>query len=200
MEKTRVLLILLCGPLQMMQIHAQEDDTIKVHDNVTLSEVVVKADKPLVKVDGDKMTYNPLFLMENKIVNNAFDLLKEIPVITCLDNKTLNVVGAAQTTICISGKMSSLDMAHLEEYLKMLPADEVAKIEVIKNPSPKWHTNGAVVNVVLKKKTKKSLKGEVQGSWNNQHANSYDFGGSLMASTSKCSIDVFYSLANARAK
>lgn len=200
MEKTRVLLFLLCGLLQMMQMHAQTVDTAKVKDHVTLGEVTVKADKPLVKVDGDKMTYTPLFLMENKIVNNAFDLLKEIPVITCLDNKTLNVVGAAQTTICISGKMSSLDMVHLEEYLKMLPADEVAKIEVIKNPSPKWHTNGAVVNVVLKKKTKKSLKGEVQGSWNNQHTNSYDFGGSLMASTSKCSIDIFYSLANARAK
>lgn len=179
---------------------AQSTDSMQIHDNIKLDEVVVKADKPVVKVKNGIMTYNPRYLMENKIVTNAFDLLKEVSLITCIDDKTLNVIGASKTTVFISGKKSSLDMESLVDYLKMQPAEDVDKIEVIKNPSPKWNTKGAVINVVMKKKTNRSLNGEVKGTLINKHVNSYNASGSLRASTKHYNMDIIYSFTNSNSK
>lgn len=137
--------------------------------------------------------------MENKIVKNAFDLLKEVSLITSPDEKTLNVIGASKTTIFISGKKSSLDMEGLAEYLKMLPVEDVDKIEVIKNPTPKWNTNGAVVNIVLKR-DRRTLNGEIKGSLINQHDNSYNVSGSLRTSTKRYQMDMVYSFTRTNSK
>lgn len=104
MQKIHYFFISTCLVLYSTLINAQSEDSIKVAKQIALDEVLVKTDKPLVKVKNGIMTYNPRYLMENKIVTNAFDLLKEVSLITSIDDKTLNVIGASKTTIFISGK------------------------------------------------------------------------------------------------
>ena len=167
-------------------------------DAVALQEVVVKGEVPLVKMENNRLTYNTKAILDKKIVSNAHDLIRELPSVMSLDGNSLSVVGATSTTICISGKLSQLDMNHLTDYLKSLPADEVEKVEVIYNAPPQWHVKGSVINVVMKKKKNYTLNGQVQGSWSNQHENSFDFGGTVITSTPKWDFDLMYKYADLR--
>ena len=167
-------------------------------DTQTLDEVVVKGERPLVKMENNRLTYNISSILESKIVSNAHDLIKELPSVMSLDGNSLSLVGTTSTTICINGKKSQLDMSQLTDYLKSLPADEVEKVEVLYNAPPQWHVKGSVINVVLKKKKNYTINGQVQGSYVNQHRNSYDLGGTLMASTPKVDFDVMYKFADQR--
>ena len=168
-------------------------------DTQTLDEVVVKGERPLVKMENNRLTYNIAGILETKIVSNAHELIKELPSVMSLDGNSLSLVGSTSTTICINGKKSQLDISQLTDYLKSLPADEVEKVEVLYNAPPQWHVKGAVINVVLKKKKNYTINGQVQGSYVNQHRNSYDLGGTLMASTPKVDFDVMYKFADQRA-
>lgn len=167
-------------------------------DAVALQEVVVEGELPLVKMENNRLTYNTRAILNRKIVSNAHDLIRELPSVMSLDGNSLSVVGATSTTICISGKLSQLDMNHLTDYLKSLPADEVEKVEVIYNAPPQWHVKGSVINVVMKKKKNYTLNGQVQGSWSNQHENSFDFGGTVITSTPKWDFDLMYKYADLR--
>ena len=167
-------------------------------DAVALQEVVVEGELPLVKMENNRLTYNTIAILNRKIVSNAHDLIRELPSVMSLDGNSLSVVGATSTTICISGKLSQLDMNHLTDYLKSLPADEVEKVEVIYNAPPQWHVKGSVINVVMKKKKNYTLNGQVQGSWSNQHENSFDFGGTVITSTPKWDFDLMYKYADLR--
>ena len=167
-------------------------------DIQTLDEVVVKGERPLVKMENNRLTYNISSILESKIVSNAHDLIKEQPSVMSLDGNSLSLVGTTSTTICINEKKSQLDMSQLTDYLKSLPADEVEKVEVLYNAPPQWHVKGSVINVVLKKKKNYTINGQVQGSYVNQHRNSYDLGGTLMASTPKVDFDVMYKFADQR--
>jgi len=200
MQILRLFVISTCLIFHCTLSKAQATDSTQIENDVTIGEVVVKADKPVVRVKNGIMTYSSRYLMEDKIVTNAFDLLKEVSLIAITDEKTLNVIGSPKTTIFISGKKTSLDMESIVEYLKMQPAEDVEKIEVIQNPSPKWNTKGAVVNVVMKKKTGRSLNGEVKGALINQQVNSYNASGSIRASTKRYNMDLIYSFANSNSK
>ena len=167
-------------------------------DAVALQEVVVEGELPLVKMENNRLTYNTRAILNRKIVSNAHDLIRELPSVMSLDGNSLSVVGATSTTICISGKLSQLDMNHLTDYLKSVPADEVEKVEVIYKAPPQWHVKGSVINVVMKKKKNYTLNGQVQGSWSNQHENSFDFGGTVITSTPKWDFDLMYKYADLR--
>lgn len=167
-------------------------------DAVALQEVVVKGEVPLVKMENNRLTYNTKAILDKKIVSNAHDLIRELPSVMSLDGNSLSVIGATNTTICISGKLSQLDMNHLTDYLKSLPADEVEKVEIIYNAPPQWHVKGSVINVVMKKKKNYTLNGQVQGNWSNQHKNSFDLGGTVITSTPKWDFDLMYKYADLR--
>ena len=165
-------------------------------DTQILDEVVVKGERPLVKMENNRLTYNIAGILETKIVSNAHELIKELPSVMSLDGNSLSLVGSTSSTICINGKKSQLDISQLTDYLKSLPADEVEKVEVLYNAPPQWHVKGAVINVVLKKKKNYTINGQLQGSYVNQHRNSYDLGGTLMTSTPKVDFDIMYKFAD----
>lgn len=171
--------------------------TIVLEEDVrVLDEVVVKGEAPLVTMENNRLTYHVEPIMQQKIVGNAHELLKELPSVISLDGNTLSLVGASSTTICISGKKSHLNMEQLTDYLKSLPVEEVKKVEVLYNAPPQWHVKGAVINVVLKKKKNYTLNGQIRGEWANQHRNSYSAGGTVIVSTPKWDFDIIYKFAD----
>ncbi len=171
--------------------------TIVLLDAVNeLKEIAITARRPLVKMEGNRLTYNVGPLMQNRIIGNAFDLLKEIPSIKS-DENSLTLNGAiGETHIIINGKPSSLSAEQATEYLKSLPAEQVEKAEIVYNAPPQWHVKGAAINIILKKNDQYKVRGQVQGIWNNKHANNYTGGGSLFVSNKKVSFDLLYNYKN----
>lgn len=173
--------------------------TITLEENTTvLQEVAVEGERPLVRMENNRLTYNVGAILEKKIVSDVHELLKDLPSVMSLDGNSISLVGASSTTICISGKVSQLDASQILDLLKSLPAEEVEKVEVIYNAPPQWHVQGAVINVVMKKKKTYTLNGQIQGGWTNQHENSFNIGGTVITSTPKWDLDVMYKFANLR--
>ena len=80
-------------------------------DTQTLDEVVVKGERPLVKMVNNRLTYNIGGILETKIVSNAHELIKELPSVMSLDGNSLSLVGSTSTTICINGKKSTIGLS-----------------------------------------------------------------------------------------
>ncbi len=176
---------------------SNELGTIMLKDAINeLKGIVVTAERPLLKVEDSRLTYDLVPLMKNRIIDNAYDLLKELPSIRS-DGNALTLNGAAgETNIIINGKTSNMSVSQLNDYLKSLPAERVEKAEIVYNPPPQWHVKGVAINVILKKSDQYNLQGQIQGIWNNTHDNSYTGNGSLFISNKKASFDLLYSYKN----
>ena len=161
-------------------------------DSMTLDEVVVKGETPLLTMKDNVLTYNTSQILAKRNITNGHELLKELPSVMSLNGEDINLVGAKTTTVFISGKQKPMTL----DYLKSLPADQIEKVEVIYNAPPKWHVDGAVLNVVLKKNDRYMLNGMVQAGYENQHANTYNGGGSLFASTPHWNYELIYKYTN----
>lgn len=171
---------------------------ITLQENVQmLGQAVVKGNRPLVKLEADRLSYNIAGWAEQRLLGSAHELIKELPSVPSMDGRSLSLVGAASTTICISGKVSQKDAEQLNDYLNALPAEQVDRIEVLYNAPPQWHVKGAVINVVLKKRTRHTMNGQWQAQWENQHRNAWNTGGSILVSTPKWDFDLMYKFADA---
>lgn len=186
---------------QAKEVYVIDDDlgTIVLNkDAQALQEVVVTGEIPTVTYENNRLTYNVSGILKDKVVSNAHDLIKELPIVMSLDGNSLSLVGASSTTVCISGKKSQMSAEQLNDYLKSLPAEEIEKVEILYNAPAQWHVQGSVINVVVKKHRNYNLTGQVQGGWVNQHRNSFNVGGSIMASTPKWDFDFMYKFSNQR--
>lgn len=118
--------------------------TILINDSITLNlpEVFVKAERPLVKMANGKLQYDIPNLIKSKPVDNAFDILGELPGVgKSGDNITL--LGTSETTIIINGRKSSMTAEQLTDMLKSTPSNKVKKVEVMYSTPPQYGVRGA---------------------------------------------------------
>lgn len=105
---------------------------------------------------------------------NSFDLLKDTPMVSSTDDKTLKILGKNNATIFINGKKSNMDAEAIIAMLKSTPSEDISKIEVITVPSSEFQveSNDGIINIVMKKKMSDGVNGTLkmennQGYFNN---------------------------------
>lgn len=135
-----------------------QKDTVK---STEIKEVVLK--KKTLQKKSDRMVYD----VGNSPVakgNNGFELLKQTPMLSSTDDKSLKVLGKGSTKIYINGKAQTMDADAIVDMLKSMPAENISKIEVITVPSSEFQVEGneAIVNVILKKKSSDGINGNVK--------------------------------------
>lgn len=163
-----------------------------------LEGVIVRATRPIVKIIDGRLDYDLRAISENKLIDNAFDLIKEIPSITSTDN-SLSITGAmGGTSILLNGVKSNMSITQMQDYLRTLPADRVEKVEVVYNPPASWHVTGSAINVVLKKEDRYTLQGQLRGAYKNHAGNGGEAGGSIFLSSPKVSLDLIYNFDDSR--
>jgi len=155
---------LLSLPTQMLAQKQTGSETILVNDSITLNlpEVFVKAERPLVKVADGKLQYDIPNLMKSKPVDNAFDILGELPGVG-KSGDNISLLGTSETTIIINGRKSSMTPEQLVDMLKATPSSKVKKIEVMYSTPPQYGVRGASINVVIENDRSLAdiLKGEI---------------------------------------
>ena len=155
---------LLSLPTQMLAQKQTGSETILVNDSITLNlpEVFVKAERPLVKVADGKLQYDIPNLMKSKPVDNAFDILGELPGVG-KNGDNISLLGTSETTIIINGRKSSMTPEQLADMLKATPSSKVKKIEVMYSTPPQYGVRGASINVVIENDRSLAdiLKGEI---------------------------------------
>ena len=123
--------------------------TIRVMPGATtLDAVEITAEKPLYAMDGEKMIYN---VSEDPSIQTGTteDALQNAPGVEVDVEGNVSLRGVSSVEIWINDKPSKLTEENLKTYLQTLPANALARIETITNPSAKYATDAeAVINIV----------------------------------------------------
>ena len=159
-----LLIVFLAGQAPVWGQNATEKKHILVNDSITvdLPEVFVKAERPLVKVSEGKLQYDIPNLVKDKPVDNAFDVIGELPGIQKEGDK-VSIIGTPSTSILINGRKSSMTAEQLAGLLKSTSSSKVKHIDVMYSTPPRFGVKGASINVVIEndKSLKDVLKGEI---------------------------------------
>ena len=124
------------------------------NSKTTLSEVVVSAQRPLVKVDLDKITYSLEDDPDSK-TSTLMDMLKKVPMITVDAEDKIELKGSSSYKIYMDGKPSSMLANNPKDILKSMPASSIKNIEVITDPGPKYDAEGlaGIINIITNKQS-----------------------------------------------
>ncbi|MCI5818143.1 MAG: TonB-dependent receptor, partial [Paraprevotella sp.] len=121
-------------------------DINKLYKN--LPEVVVKAEKPIVKIVQGKMVYNMPNLLEKLPADNAYEALTHIPGVSDATGRIS--FSGNEVTLIINGQATTLTQEQLTERLKAMPAAQLAKAEVMLAAPARYHVRGMAINIVTK--------------------------------------------------
>ncbi len=124
---------------------------LKSADN-ELEAVEIKAKRPLIEIQPDKMIFN----VENLISatgSTAFELLQKSPGIVIDNNDNINLQGKPAMRIYIDGRPSPLTGKDLADYLRTVQGGDIEAIELITQPSAKYDASGnaGIINIRFKK-------------------------------------------------
>ncbi|MBQ9418452.1 MAG: TonB-dependent receptor [Bacteroidales bacterium] len=123
--------------------------TLRVQPGATtLAEVEITAEKPLYAMDGEKLIYN---VSEDPSIQTGTteDALQNAPGVEVDVEGNITLRGVSSVEIWINDKPSKLTEENLKTYLQTLPANALARIETITNPSAKYATDAeAVINII----------------------------------------------------
>ncbi len=127
-------------------------------DAQQLQDVTVTASKPLLTMAIDRKIFNVEKNL-NSVGGTAVDVMKNVPSVNVdIDgNVTLR---NAPPQIFVDGRPTTMT-------LDQIPADAIATVEIITNPSAKFDASGGgagILNIVLKKNRKAGYNGNVRAS------------------------------------
>lgn len=122
------------------------NDTIFRH----LSEVEVKAIRPLVKVEIDRLAYDVKGDADAK-TSTVLEMLRKVPLVTVDAEDNIRVKGATNFKIYKNGHPDPTLSSNPKEVLKAIPASMIKRIEVITEPGAKYDAEGvgAILNIVI---------------------------------------------------
>ncbi len=127
-------------------------------DAEQLQNVTVAATRPLLTMGIDRKIFN----VEKNLTSvggTAVDVMKNVPSVNVDIDGNVTLRNAAPQ-IFVDGRPSTLT-------LDQIPADAIATVEIITNPSAKFDASGGgagILNIVLKKNRKAGYNGNVRAS------------------------------------
>ncbi|MBK5721890.1 TonB-dependent receptor [Dysgonomonas sp. Marseille-P4677] len=142
-------------PIEIGNAKTVDMGTVLMPDDAhALSEVVVSVQKPLVKVDLDKITYSMEDDPESK-TNNVLDMLKKVPMVTVDGEENIQLKGSSSYKIYLNGKPSNMIASNPKDVLRSMPASSIKDIEVITDPGAKYDAEGVagIINIITQKNT-----------------------------------------------
>lgn len=130
--------------------------------NKTLSEATVEGEKNLIETKIDKLVYNASKDLTSK-GGNASDVLRKVPMVTVDLDGNVMLQGTQNVKILINNKPSSILAGSVDVAMKLIPADEIERVEVITSPSAKYDAEGTggIINIITKRKNMAGTNGSV---------------------------------------
>ncbi|MBQ4206519.1 MAG: TonB-dependent receptor, partial [Bacteroidales bacterium] len=178
-------LIVFTFTMATLAIHAQvpTDSLSSAHSdsiayNTELDEVVVKAQKQLIKNDIDRIGYD-VEADEESETQTVMEMLKKVPLVTVDSEENIKVKGSANFRIYRNGHPDPSLTKNAKEILKAMPASTVKRIEVITDPGAREDAEGvnAILNIVMTDSSAMDgLTGSMTATYNTlQHPNANAF-------------------------
>ncbi len=147
-----------------MELNQNRDlGTVYISPQATsLNAVVVTADRPLVKMDIDKISYDLQADPESK-VNSVLEMIRRVPLLSLDHEDNIQLKGSGNYRILINGRPSAMLEKNPKDILRSMPASTIQSIEVITNPPAKYDGEGltGIINIVTVKKIDNGYSGSV---------------------------------------
>ncbi|GAB3499926.1 outer membrane beta-barrel family protein [Spirosoma knui] len=145
-----------------------------------LAEVQVRGQKPFIEQTLDRTIVH----VENSPAGSgttAIEVLKRAPGVSVDENGTLSFNGKSPVLVLIDGQTSYLSAAQLYQLLKTMPSSQLARLELLANPSAKYDAAGSagVIDIRLKKEQRTGLNGVLNLSYGQGRYAKHNSGGSL---------------------
>lgn len=139
---------------------AQEKKTDSVKTK-SIDEVTIT--KQVFKKQSDRFVYDVAASPVSK-GNTTFDLLKQMPLLSTTDDKTLKIAGKNNALIYLNGRKTNMDADSLVQFLKNTPAENIQKIEVITVPGSEYQVESSdgIINIILKKRMSDGTSGTMR--------------------------------------
>lgn len=120
-----------------------------------LKTATVTGKRPMYSVDGEKAIYTPT---EDPSVQSGTmsDVLQNAPGVEVDAEGNITLRGTSEVEIWINDRPSHMNEEALKQYIKLLPANSIERVEVITNPSARYSSKGAVINIVTNQKIKRN--------------------------------------------
>ncbi|MGI6231657.1 MAG: TonB-dependent receptor domain-containing protein [Prevotella sp.] len=157
-----------------------------------LPEVMVKGERPMVKVTDGKLVYDMPQLLEKESTDNVYDALKLIPGVT-ENNGTLTLAGST-FNVLLNGKHYQMTSEQLNSLLKSLPASRLRHAEVMYTTPARYEVRGTSINLDIAADTSQpeTWQGELTGAWNQQHNAKWAERASFLYHKKKLEVDFNY--------
>ncbi len=136
---------------------------IQLYEDIeVMSAVEVKALRPLVVVEADKMIVS----VEGTAMaagTSAYEVLEKSPGVFVDQDGNIQLNGKGGVLIMIDNRRTYLSAADLQNMLQGMSAENIKNIEIINNPSSKYDAQGnaGIINITLKKNTMSGINGSV---------------------------------------
>ena len=140
-------------------------DFVMKEETEHLDEVEVKAKKPLIERQIDKLVVN---VSQSPLAagSNGSDVLRRAPGVRIDKDGNITVNGKS-VEIWIDGKPSYLSGQQLKAMLDGTDGNTIEKIEIISNPSSKYDAagQGGIINIKTKKNMMRGLNGTLSAAY-----------------------------------
>ena len=111
-------------------------DIILKENSVAMNAVVVEGERPVVKVEQGKLSYDLERLTEGQAVNNAYEALTRLPGVS-EQSGVLSLAGSSTVTVILNGRPSTMTAEQLATLLRSTPVNRVEKAEVMYSAPPR---------------------------------------------------------------
>lgn len=138
-------------------------DTVFIAPKINrLKEVVISADRPIIKQQEDRIIYDLQADPESK-GSNVLMMMRKVPFISIDAQNNILVKGNSSFKVFINGKPSGITDDNLKTILQSMPASTIQSIEVITNPSAKYDAEGlaGIINIITNKKVDFGYRGSI---------------------------------------
>ncbi|MDY3856084.1 MAG: outer membrane beta-barrel family protein [Bacteroidaceae bacterium] len=149
---------------------ARPDSINMIHDSVRIDSAAmarmihlqgatVTAQKRLVKMETDKVTYQ---IKDDPDAQHSslLDMMRRVPMVTVDGEDKVSVKGSQAYKVYVDDKPSPFFQNNPSQVMKMLPASQVKDVEVITNPGAKYDADGMVViNIHMKSAADSQMNG-----------------------------------------
>ena len=136
---------------------------VYVQESRAIDEAIIIAQKPLVKVEIDKIVYSMENDPESK-VNSTLEMLRKVPLVTVDGEENVQLKGSSNFKIYLNGRPSNmLSGRNVSQVLKSMPANSVKSIEVITDPGARYDAEGigGIINIVTSRNAFQGYQGSV---------------------------------------
>jgi iron complex outermembrane recepter protein len=127
-----------------------------------LEDVVITVKKPFIERKIDRVIVNPEALA-GSTGTTALELLEKAPGIIVDFNGNISLKGKSGVQVFIDNKPTYMSQEDLAGYLRSLPSNSIASIEIMTNPPARYDASGnaGIINIILKKLKERGFNGGI---------------------------------------